>query len=362
MPKVLFYVSGHGFGHAVRSAEVMRQLLARRHDLMIHIRTTAPKIAFDGLPQERVRLERASIDSGVVERGPLRVDVTGTLVALRQLWERREEIVREESTYVRQTDIQLIVADVPYLAGAVAKAACRPCVAIGNFTWDWIYEPYLDGTPSRELGDFAANGYSDMDKFFRLPFGHPMRNIRCVVDVPLVARRSKRAPEKMRNHLGISADARPVVLIGMRGALEEETLVRVADQNRDMLFLHLQAPISQPKENLRGVDLGPSLSFPDLLRVSDVVVCKLGYGIVADIIANATRLLWPARSDFREDEILAPETPKYIPAREIPLADFASGAWGDHLRELLTASKPETTIATNGSDVVAGHLLDMLRI
>ena len=329
---------------------------------MIHIRTTAPEIAFYGLPRERVRLERANIDSGVVEQSPLRVDVPGTLVALRQLWERREEIVLQESTYVRQTDIRLIVADVPYLAGAVAKAACRPCVAIGNFTWDWIYEPYLDGTTSRELGDSAANGYSDMDKFFRLPFGHPIRNVPCVVDVPLVARRCHREPEEIRSHLGISADARPVVLIGMRGALQEETLVRVADQNRDLMFLHLQAPTTQPKENLRGIDLGRSVSFSDLLRVSDAVVCKLGYGIVADTIANATRLLWPARSGFREDEVLAPETPRYVPAREIPLADFASGAWGDHLRELLTASQPETTIAANGGDVIAGHLLDMLGV
>ena len=48
MPRPLvYYISGHGFGHASRSIEVVNALLALAPDLPIHIRTAAPRWLFD---------------------------------------------------------------------------------------------------------------------------------------------------------------------------------------------------------------------------------------------------------------------------------------------------------------------------
>jgi hypothetical protein len=44
---VVFYISGHGLGHASRDIEVMRALLARRPDLPIVVRTSAPRWLFE---------------------------------------------------------------------------------------------------------------------------------------------------------------------------------------------------------------------------------------------------------------------------------------------------------------------------
>ena len=46
------------------------------------------------------------------------------------------------------------MADIPFLAGDIAAAAGIPIIAITNFTWDWIYEPYFNDRQDllREMG------------------------------------------------------------------------------------------------------------------------------------------------------------------------------------------------------------------
>jgi hypothetical protein len=40
---IVFYVSGHGFGHASRTIEVNNAVLAQRPDTRIGVRTAAPR-------------------------------------------------------------------------------------------------------------------------------------------------------------------------------------------------------------------------------------------------------------------------------------------------------------------------------
>jgi len=360
MPRIVFYISGHGFGHSVRSAEILQELITLCPEAVIQVRTTAPRMIFSHLPRPQVRLTSTDIDSGVVEDNPLRVDVAATISGVRALFEKQDDVVESECAFIRDADPHLILADIPYLAGAVAQASGRPCVAIGNFTWDWIYEPYLDRPETRDLYEFVASGYAGMNALLQLPFGHPVRTISRVVRVPLVARRARRQPEETRERLGLPHDRRPVVLIGMRGDLPEELLAGIADRNKDIVFLYLQDPLDTQHENLRHVRLNGDLRFPDLLRVSDAVVSKLGYGMVADAIANGTRILWPRRAFFREEDVMGVEVSHVTPAREIPLKDFRSGNWGHHLQELLTAPNGSQGVAMNGGEVCARQILEML--
>jgi hypothetical protein len=57
---VVFYISGHGFGHAVRMGEVMRALHSNRPDWRLLARTQAPR----SMLPEFVEYEDIEIDSG----------------------------------------------------------------------------------------------------------------------------------------------------------------------------------------------------------------------------------------------------------------------------------------------------------
>ena len=77
---VFFYTSGHGFGHAVRDAARFYAMFDERAD--------------------------------------------------------------REAAALQETRVDLVVGDIPPLAFEAAGRAGIPSIALGNFTWDWIYAAY----------------------------------------------------------------------------------------------------------------------------------------------------------------------------------------------------------------------------
>ena len=72
---LLYYITGHGFGHAVRSSLVIEQLLSVHAELMVHVRTSAPARLFPAA----VTYSRQSLDVGVVQPDSLTMDIAETL-------------------------------------------------------------------------------------------------------------------------------------------------------------------------------------------------------------------------------------------------------------------------------------------
>jgi hypothetical protein len=59
---ILFYITGHGFGHAIRSQQVVRALMTIRRQLRIHVRTTAPEWIFHD-PTVPIHYSHQAIDT-----------------------------------------------------------------------------------------------------------------------------------------------------------------------------------------------------------------------------------------------------------------------------------------------------------
>ena len=142
MPSVVFYVSGHGFGHASRDIEVINALLARRPDLDVRVRTTAARWLFDVTVRGRVAYEHVECDTGVVQHDSLTPDLEATATRAREFYETFDARVLREAAALRQLGARLVVGDVPPLAFAAAREAEIPSIALANFTWEWIYEDY----------------------------------------------------------------------------------------------------------------------------------------------------------------------------------------------------------------------------
>jgi hypothetical protein len=81
----------------------------------------------------------------------------------------RPELVRRESQYVRANRIELIAADVPFVAGDVAEAAGVRAVAVSNFTWDWIYDPWF-GREHPDLIETIRASYAKFHSILHMPF------------------------------------------------------------------------------------------------------------------------------------------------------------------------------------------------
>lgn len=354
---VAYYVSGHGYGHATRSSEIIRALVELRRDARIHLRSNVPEHLFAGIERTEFHRLGESLDPGVVETADsLGVDVPATVGQIERYYRQRETMVAAECEWIQSHGIGLIVADFPPLAGEVARVCRLPCVGIGNFTWDWIYERWQ--AVDRRLIDWIQTGYRGMREWLRLPFHHEAgERFSRVSDMPLVARRARRKPADVLERLGIdSADRRPRVVLAMRGRIPPAARAAAAEANPDWLFLHFDTDSASGPNEL-GVSLAPDLLFTDVLNVCDAAVSKYGYGMVSECIAARKRLLCPPRLDFREDEIFARELAGQLPIEELSRDDFLAGRWAAPLRRLLDRPAIPPTHAIDGARACAEAIL-----
>jgi hypothetical protein len=322
----------------------------------VSVRTMAPAGLFNGLP---VTYTSANFESGVVETdGSLAIDVPATIAAIQRVYCDRQHIIARELQFIQANGIEKIVADVPYLAGDIAAAAGVPCIGIGNFTWEWIYQPYLETVPGTELlREMMRSTYNKMATFCRLPFHHEegFEIFRNLQDVPLVVRQPKKTRDEVLHALGLpEKDSRPKVLVGMRGRLAAGALQTAAMASSDLLFLYLDDQETVDAPNAKSVQLGHyGITYPDLLGASDIVVSKYGYGIVSDCAANRKPMLVPPRTDFREDEVFRRQASQYIPIAAISRTDFHSGNWREHLQTVASARHSGKHLQTNGAAICA---------
>jgi L-arabinokinase len=364
MPRLAYYVSGHGFGHAVRSMEVIRSLTRRMPGIGVQVVTTAPARFFADIPGVAVRRPAGPMEAGMVERDPLTPDPAATLRVLEAVLAQREASVAAEAAALRAWGAEAVASDVSFLAGEAAAAAGVPkarTLAVSNFTWDWIYEPHLSGDP-RAGGFLSAirEAYSRFAALLRMPFPGTCDVFPEIIDVPLVTGRPTLSPAETLRRLGISPDdGRPRVLSAARRLPSGDVLRRAAADAPEMLFL---APAPDPADpsaaeprpaNVMTLPEDAGVTFQDLVPVCDAVVSKLGYGIVAECLAAGVALLHPPRTGFREDELTRAFIPRHIRCADLPRADYESGRWADRLRAMLARPKPTEAIRSDGADVCA---------
>ena len=350
---VAFFVSGHGFGHSVRCAEVARVFVERGARVLL--RTDAPRWLFG----ECVELIGAPgdwpLDIGVAQHDGLELDIDET----RRRWTHfaaefdvhAEAEARSLATY----GVDAVLGDIPPLAFETAARAGVPTFALGNFGWDWIYAawPGFEQIVAR-----VQSAYARADALLRLPLHASTREafsaFSRIEDVPLVARRAQRPGTEVRAELGISNNAR-VVLLSFGGFTARGLdLNALGDWTRYVFVVTppLAASLRRAPANVVAVNETPG-DYVSLLAACDVVVTKPGYGIVADCLANRVAMLFTDRGPFREYDVMAAALPTLGPARFLAREDLLRGYVGPHVDALLELDTPWTGEAMNGAEVVA---------
>jgi len=346
---VVFYISGHGFGHASRSIEIINALVDRRPDLEVVIRSSVAAWLVHRTAHQGVTLYPAEVDTGIVQLDSLNLDAQASIERAEGFMATFDQRVESEVSFLREHRASLTISDLPALGIAAGNVAGIPAVASGNFTWDWIYEDYQGGD---NVASQISAVYRNTSVALRMPMWGGFATMPDVRDIPFVARRSRRDPEEVRRALGIPADQRVVLTsfggYGLEG-LDEEAL-------RAMPGYHVLLP-GMIDENAMYAH---GYRYEDLVRTVDVVVTKPGYGIIAECIANHTALLYTSRGDFREYHVLVDAMPKYLRSTFINHADLFAGNWQPHLDRLLASPEPPGRPAVNGADVAADMLLSFL--
>ena len=345
---LVFYISGHGFGHASREIEVINAIAARCPDARFIIRTAATRWLFDLTARATIDIQPLEADTGVAQIDSLRLDQEKTAHQAAAFYGDFDRRVDAESAFLRDTHAAVVVGDIPPLAFSAAARAGVPSIAIGNFTWDWIYRGYptFDKAAPGVI-DVIRNAYGQATRALRLPMHGGFESMASVTrDIPFIARRSVRDREETRRVLGAS-DGRPLVLASFGVYGVQLPYDRIAASNR----LTLIAP---PREAPHG------LLYPDLVAAADVVVSKPGYGIVSECVANDTALLYTSRGHFVEYDVLVAAMPRVLRCRHIPREDLLAGRWDEAVDALLQQPPPPEHPRIDGAEVAADEILNLV--
>ena len=372
---IVFYVSGHGFGHASRAIEVINAVLARRPEARIGVRTSAPRWLFDLTVKGKIAFSTLECDTGVVQIDALTLDEADTIRRAAPFHSDLVTRAASETRVLRELGAGLIVGDIPPLAFAVGAAAGIPSIGLGNFTWDWIYADYPRVRLAPSLLPTIRGAYAKGTMALRLPMSAGFETFSNVKDIPFVARHATRKREEVCKVLKLPSD-KPIVLMSFGGyglpGLDTDVLAKfkkytvVTTANLPAGRTRKDTPLAERKGSFVSVNeeamYGAAVRYEDLVGAAEAVVTKPGFGIISECIANDAAVLYTSRGHFPEYDVLVEEMPKYLRAAFISQDDLFAGKWESHLAKLLAQpraknyKKPET----NGADVAAEILLKTL--
>ena len=357
---VAFYVSGHGFGHAVRTSELIRRLWALEPELPVVVKTPAPEWLFGLLTGREVEVEHLECDVGVAQRDSLHVDTAATLHKVRALVESWDGMIESEAEACLRAGVGLIVSDIPAVACLTAKALGVPSIVLANFSWDWIYEGYAAREPGfKEVIPPMREAYGSTTLLLKLPMSPAMETFPRRKEIPLLVRTSDELRERLRERLGLKPEERAVLLsfggIGFEG-VRLDALSRLK-RYRFVIFG------DSADESFTNVTVLPHRcpNHHEWVRAADVVVTKPGYGVVAECLASATPMLHTSRGEFAEYPLLVEAIVKHLPNRFVAREEFVAGRWTHLLDELTEEERPAAPVVDcSGADKAARIILEQL--
>lgn len=354
MSGIYAILSNHGFGHISRSSSILAEFQERRPDVPLVVASAKPPALLAALFRPGFELRPVALDAAVVSSDSLSFDPAATLEGLRALEAREEELIAGEAAFIRERAIDLVIADIPPLAVAAARAAGRPCWLWGNFGWDYIYRGWSDlprwGADFARAAERAARMYADCELCFRLPFHAPMEAFPRKIDVGVTGRPARSDPRAIARRLGL--DGRPVVLLAFGGlGLDRAPLENTAALD-EFQFVSFQSDAA-PNKNLvlvRDEDIQPK----DLLGLADRVLSKPGYGMFTEILQRPRPFYCLEREGWAETPLLLEALRLYFEHRIVRPEEFFAGDW-NFLKEPVRPLRG-TALGLDGNDVILSHL------
>jgi hypothetical protein len=290
MLRINYYISGHGFGHSTRSAQVITALLNDNPSTEITVVTTAPKHLFPS--SNRISFIDLEIDSAIIQPQPYSIDAARSFdklhaflfTARSDAWQARAKAIIEDN------HCNLILADAPYPIAWASHAHNIPSILISNFTFDAIFEKLLTYLPSSTL-DAESSVVRDLEKlystydfiirlpgFINFPFVDAFWNEKDrktrLIDAPIVFRPPQSARQSVLEKLNIPASLHhmKILLVQFGGQiLSLSSSSRVPDLPDGWLCLS-SVEVNDP----RFFKFPSDIYSPDLVSVSDVVLGKFG--------------------------------------------------------------------------------------
>ena len=356
MLNIAYFISPHGFGHAGRSCALMQEITKHYKNVKFTIFGKTPRSFFETGGDFNFDLYEFTTDIGFFQNNPFELNIEKTLEVLHKFKNEKPKIKSQIKNIFSEQNFNAVISDISPLGIEIGNELNIPNFLFQNFTWDWLYKPYQKEHPK-------LKGYiSELSKSFKtakyIITSHPA----CVhfenqLSTNIIGRQPTLTRAQLLQKLNIPLDKK-VILLTFGGTAMLEHLDFSAHSDYVILITDFKSDQIIINKNIIRI---PSLNyyFPNLVNASDLVISKLGYGILAETLISKTPLVYIKNEGFIESAVLE----EYIIENKIVakranlsnLADFDS-----HISWLEGLNKPADYCFVSGNKRTANLVLNRI--
>jgi hypothetical protein len=296
---IAYFVTPHGFGHAARASAVINAIHSQNADAKIDLFTLVPEWFFEIPMKGVIKYHSLKTDIGLIQSNPMTEDLPATLKALDIFLTELPATVKQLIEEKKPPDWDAVICDISPMGLEVATQLGIPGYLVENFTWDWIYEYYLDKYP--EFYEYILRFDAIYQKAaFHIQTEPVCRSINKTFTSKPISRMPRLERQRIRQLLNIP-DESQAVLVTMGGIPTRFQFLEQIRQIKDVVFI---IPGSSDKldfqDNLRLLPHHSDFYHPDLMRAADAVLGKAGYSTVAEAYWAEIPFGYFLRPGFRE--------------------------------------------------------------
>lgn len=352
-----YYITAHGYGHGVRSCDILRAVHEARPDLRLTLCTDLPHdFLTSRLPGVPFVQRPVVFDSGMVQVDSVRVDVPASLQRIQSILATADERVADEARWLEEAGVTGVVCDIPSLPMEAAARVGIPKLGISNFTWSWIYGEFLEADPAWEpVIERFQRGYAAADLALRLPFAEAMDVFPRIESVGVVSRPGNSCREEIAVKTGAALDSTWVLLSFSTLEWSPEVVDRVSKLSGKYTFFTL-LPLQWEAPGFHALDRR-DFRVPDIFAAMDAVLSKPGFGVLSECLANRKPLIYVEREHFREYPVLEAAIHRLLRHVHLPARDLYEGRLLDALRALPGLPEPPEQMDLGGDRVCAERIL-----
>lgn len=332
---IALYISGHGYGHATRTAALIEDLI--KSGIRCFAVTDRPAEIFAHCNPQYCFHRQITTDFGMIQEGWSYTDIEATKKKLTELWESREEIISREMEFCVKNNIDLIISDVPFLPFEVAKRLYLPSCGISNFDWYFIYKNALKAEDKiSEAGQepgcqltafdndiemhFIIEGikeyYRKADFAVQLPFSgsESMSGFDNVIEADMLAsyyteEERESIKREVKKEFRLRKDYE-IILITYGGYGGNS--INLPNLYQTGRYIFAKEFGNYKVKNYSRCRLIPQdYPYHKIMAVADIVITKTGYSTFAEAVKQKKMIIYSRRNGNPEDIVLLNEIKKY---------------------------------------------------
>lgn len=340
--KIAYYITAHGYGHAVRSSYLINEL-GKSCD--ITILTDIPQSFFEEELQVPFAYRAAIFDCGCVQKDAVTLDSDATEREYYHRSVENDSLRDAEVAWIQKMGIELVISDLVPYAGVLAYHAKVPAVTVSNFWWDDIYRSFPESKAKQWL---VHRVEGEMTHFTHHVILNPVMKKWEVGNEILsgvnLLREARDRSDELHDYFEIDKSLKIALLYtgnyGM-GEVHWDKLENIEGWH----FIGLHEIPGNPanftlvtKENMTMQEFTASV---------DVVISKLGYGTVTESLATGTPILYLPREGFAEFPVLEEYLMRYKHCERIEYEPFNSIEWQGPLDKLAAGGKRSLRLSSD---------------